>query len=60
MWTAPAALPVAATSALSRTSTSSAPLATISCASLPEIFGTAALAASSSCLAVVGIRSLPC
>jgi hypothetical protein len=59
MWIAPAALPVAATSVPSRTSTKSAPLATISCASLPEIFGTAALAASSSCLALVGIGDAP-
>ena len=52
------ALPVAVSSALSRMSSSSAPLATISCASLPLIFGTAALAASISCLTLVGMRSI--
>src|SRR6185437_7644255 len=60
MWIEPAALPVWASSALSRISTRTAPLATISCASLPETFGTTALAASTSCLAVVGISALPC
>src|ERR1700722_11111636 len=53
-WTAPATLPLAATSVPSRTSTTSVlPLAIISFACAGVIFGTAALAASIICLTLV-------
>src|SRR6202044_4013142 len=54
--TAPATLPLAATSVPSRTSTTSVlPLAIISLARAGVIFGTAALAASSICLTLVAM-----
>src|ERR1700733_15547201 len=55
-WTAPATLPLAATSVPSRTSTTSVlPLAIISFACAGVIFGTAALAASIICLTLVAM-----
>ena len=58
--TAPAALPLFSTSGASRTSTIIArPEAIISCACAGDIRGTAAWAASSICLRLVIVLSLP-